>query len=115
MLLDTWEHLSDQIKKFNSMLEKLARKDPICQILRSIPGVGVLTALSFKTSIDDPSRFRRVSDVGAFLGLMPKKYQSGEVDRNGGISKQGNRIGYKKVIVALARKLTTLMLSIWKS
>lgn len=148
MLLDTWEHLSDQIRKFNSMLEKIARKDPVCQILRSIPGVGVLTALSFKTSIDDHSRFRQVSDVGAFLGLMPKKYQSGEVDRNGGISKQGNRMtrtllyeaasclltrygtdtslaiwanglrhrmGYKKVIVALARKLTTLMLSIWKS
>ncbi|MFL3516386.1 transposase [Citrobacter freundii] len=91
---------------------------------------------------------RRVSDAGAFLGLTPKKYQSGEVDRNGGISKQGNRMtrtliyeaaaclltrygtdtsmaiwanelrrrmGYKKVIVALARKLTTLMLSMWKS
>lgn len=148
MLLDTWEHLSGQIRKFNYMLEKLARKDPVCQILQSIPGVGVLTALSFKTSIDDPSRFRRVSDAGAFLGLTPKKYQSGEVDRNGGISKQGNRMtrtliyeaascllthygtdtslaiwanglrrrmGYKKVIVALARKLTTLMLSMWKS
>ncbi|HFE2059477.1 TPA: transposase, partial [Klebsiella pneumoniae] len=108
----------------------------------------VLTALSFKTSIDDPSRFRRVSDAGAFLGLTPKKYQYGEVDRNGGISKQRNRMtctliyeaasclltrygkdtslaiwakelrhrmGYKKVIVALARKLVTLMLSMWKS
>lgn len=92
MLLDTWEHLSDQIRKFDYMLEKLAQKDPVCQILQSIPGVGVLTASSFKTSIDDPSRFRRVSDAGAFLGLTPKKYQSGEVDRNGGISKQGNRM-----------------------
>ncbi|RRE43289.1 hypothetical protein EAO28_05640 [Klebsiella pneumoniae] len=72
MLLDTWEHLSGQIRKFNYMLEKLARNDPVCQILQSVPGVGVLTALSFKTSIDDPSRFRRVSDAGAFLGLTPK-------------------------------------------
>ncbi|QYM96371.1 IS110 family transposase [Dickeya ananatis] len=148
MLLDSWEHLSGQIRKFNYMLEKIARKDPVCQILQSVPGVGTLTALSFKTSIDDPSRFRRVSDAGAFLGLTPRKYQSGEIDRNGGISKQGNRMArtliyeaasclltrygtdsglaiwanelrrrmsYKKVVVALARKLTLLMLSMWKS
>ncbi|MCW4756580.1 hypothetical protein UXO16_23775 [Enterobacter hormaechei] len=72
MLLDTWEHFSGQIRKFNYMLEKLARNDPVCQILQCVTGVEVLTALSFKTSIDDPSRFRCVSDAGAFLGLTLK-------------------------------------------
>jgi transposase len=148
MLLDTWRHVSRQIREFGKMLEKQAARDPVCKALMSIPGVGVLTAMSFKTAIDDPSRFRRVADVGAYLGLTPRKYQSGEVDRNGGISKQGNRQtrsllyeaascllsrygketslarwastirhakGYKKAVVALARKLSTVMLSIWKS
>jgi transposase len=64
MLLDSWEHLSGQIRKFNYMLEKIARKHPVRQILQSVPGVGVLTALSFKTLIDDPAHFRRVSDAG---------------------------------------------------
>ncbi|HDZ2453945.1 TPA: transposase [Klebsiella pneumoniae] len=57
MLLDIWEHLSGQIRKFNYILEKLARKDPVCQILQSIPGVGVLTALSFKTALLNKSNF----------------------------------------------------------
>ncbi|WP_072010215.1 transposase [Rahnella aquatilis] len=61
-------------------------------MLQSVSGVGVLTALSFKTSIDHPACFRRVNDAGAFPGLTPRTYQSGEVDRNGGISKQGNRM-----------------------
>jgi len=148
MLLDTWRHISRQIRECSKMLEKQANHDPVCKALMSIPGVGVLTALSFKTAIDDPSRFRRVADVGAYLGLTPRKYQSGDVDKNGGISKQGNRHtrsllyeaascllsrygketslarwagtirqtkGYKKAVVALARKLSTVMLSIWRS
>jgi len=148
MLLETWRHVSRQIKECSKMLERRAVQDPVCKVLMSIPGVGVLTALSFKTAIGDPSRFRRISDVGAYLGLTPRKYQSGDVDRNGAISKQGNRHtrsllyeaascllsrygtetglarwasmlrqkkGYKKAVVALARKLSTIMLSMWKS
>jgi transposase len=148
MLLETWRHVSQQIRECSKMLEKRAAQDPVCKVLTSIPGVGALTALSFKTAIDDPTRFRRVSDVGAYLGLTPRKYQSGDVDRSGAISKQGNRHtrsllyeaascllsrygtetslarwadmirqkkGYKKAVVALARKLSTVMLSMWKS
>ena len=59
--------------------------------LMTIPGVGQLTALAFVAAIDDPSRIRRSRDVGAYLGLVPKRHQSGEVDYVGGISKCGDR------------------------
>src|SRR5208282_4821408 len=57
----------------------------------TIPGIGQLTAIAFVAAIDDPSRIRRSRDVGAYLGLVPKRYQSGEVDYVGGISKCGDR------------------------
>ena len=57
----------------------------------TIPGVGQLTALAFVAAIDDPSRIRRYKDIGAYLGLVPRRYQSGEVDYVGGISKCGGR------------------------
>ena len=58
--------------------------------MTSVPGVGAITALTFATAIDDPERFGRSSDVGAYLGLTPKRYQSGEVDICGRISKAGD-------------------------
>jgi transposase len=57
----------------------------------SVPGVGPVTAVAFMTSIDDPGRFKRSSSVGAYLGLTPGRYQSGEVDRVGKISKCGDQ------------------------
>ncbi|WP_352651359.1 transposase [Mesorhizobium sp. M0136] len=50
------------------------------------PGIGVLTAVSFVTAGDDPARFVRSSGVGAYCGLTPRRYQSGEVDRDGSVS-----------------------------
>ena len=57
----------------------------------TIPGVGQLTALAFVAAIDDPSRIHRSRDIGAYLGLVPRRYQSGEVDYTGSISKCGDR------------------------
>jgi transposase len=57
----------------------------------TIPGVGHLTALAFTAAVDDPERFRRSRDLGAYLGLVPRRYQSGEVDYTGSISKCGDR------------------------
>ena len=57
----------------------------------TIPGVGQLTALAFVAAIDEPERFRRSRDVGAYLGLVPRRYQSGEVDYDGHISRRGDR------------------------
>jgi transposase len=85
--------------------------------LMTIPGVGQLTALAFVAAIDDPSRIRRSRDVGAYLGLVPRRYQSGEVDYVGGISKCGDRrvrtLLYEAANVMLTRYKGQLKLKDW--
>jgi transposase len=56
----------------------------------STPGVGVIVALTFAAAVDDPGRFRSSKAVGAHFGLTPRKYQSGETDATGRISKIGD-------------------------
>ena len=69
-----------------------AEENPACKRFMEIPGVGLLTALSFYSSIEDPHRFRRNEDVGAFLGLVPTVHQSGQNARRGRISKAGDKL-----------------------
>jgi transposase len=69
----------------------MVKASDACRRLMSIPGVGQLTALAFTAAVDGPKRFRRSRDIGAYLGLVPRRYQSGEVDYTGGISKCGDR------------------------
>jgi transposase len=68
----------------------MTRASAACRRLMTIPGVGQLTALAFVAAIDDPSRIRRSRDIGTYFGLVPKRYQSGEVDYTGSISKCGD-------------------------
>src|SRR5215211_802934 len=68
----------------------IVREDAVCRRLMSVPGVGALVAVTFASAVDDPGRFRRSRDVGAHFGLTPKRYQSGETDVTGGISKVGD-------------------------
>ena len=82
--------LTAQIDKFDRQLDVVASADQTVRRLMTVPGVGPLTALSFIAVIDDPSRFKHSADVGAYLGLTPRRYQSGEVDRAGDISKRGD-------------------------
>jgi len=70
----------------------IARDEPVCRRLMGVPGVGPLTALAFRATIDEPGRFKRSRDVGAHLGLTPKRYQSGETDVQGGISRRGDEL-----------------------
>ena len=72
-------------------MKRLVRASDACRRLMTIPGVGPLTALAFTAAIDDPDRFRRSRDLGAYLGLVPRRYQSGEIDYSGSISKVGDR------------------------
>lgn len=58
----------------------------------TVPGIGVVTALTFRHTIDDPSRFRSAATVGAYLGLTPRRKQSGDTDLNGKTSKWGDRL-----------------------
>src|SRR3982751_2789538 len=71
----------------------IVREDAVCRRLMSVPGVGPLVAVTFASAVDDPARFRRSRDVGAHFGLTPKRYQSGETDVTGGVSKGGGAVG----------------------
>lgn len=107
-LLASWEAVSRQIRDLDRLLSGLARRDPVCRdILMTAPGVGPITALAFKSVIDDPARFRRAEEVGAYLGLAPKRHQSGDTDRMGSISRCGDALlrGYlfEAATVALMR------------
>jgi len=68
----------------------IVREDAVCRRLMSVPGVGALVAITFTSAVDDPARFRRSRSLGAYFGLTPKRYQSGETDVTGGISKAGD-------------------------
>jgi transposase len=95
----------------------LARSSVACRKLMTIPGVGQLTALAFVAAIDEPGRFRRSRDVGAYLGLVPRRYQSGDVDYTGSISKCGDRrvrtLLYEAANVMLTRYGGALALKDW--
>ncbi|MEF2074941.1 IS110 family transposase [Consotaella aegiceratis] len=82
--------LWSEFTKLHREMLKIARADKVCQRLMSAPGVGALVALTYRSTIDDPARFVKSGTVGAYLGLTPKKYQSGETDRDGGVSKVGD-------------------------
>jgi transposase len=84
--------LAEQVAKYDIQIRELAKADHTVRRLMTVPGVGPVTALAFASTIDDPQRFARATDVGAYLGLTPRRYQSGELDRNGRISKRGDRL-----------------------
>ena len=98
-------------------MKRLVHSSEACRRLMTIPGVGQLTALAFVAAIDDPDRFRRSRDVGAYLGLVPRRYQSGEVDYTGSISKCGDRrvrtLLYEAANVMLTRYRGKLALKDW--
>ena len=68
----------------------LAKDDPVCQQFMSAPGVGKITALTYKAAVDDPTRFKKSRTVAAHFGLTPRRFQSGEIDKPGRISKAGD-------------------------
>jgi transposase len=82
--------LEEQIAASSRSLRARAAADPVAVRLMSVPGVGPITALTFKSSIEDPGRFARSRDAGAYAGLVPRRFQSGERDTKGRISKAGD-------------------------
>ena len=91
-LVESLEALEVQIRRSTKQLAASAATDPVAARLMSVPGVGPIAALTFKSSIEDPDRFDRGEDVGAFAGLVPRRNQSGERDYKGRISKAGDPI-----------------------
>jgi transposase len=96
----------DQIKVLDRRLTGIARRTPIVRLFMTAPGVGAITALSVASAFDDASRFKRSSSAGAYLGLTPRRYESGETSRNGRISKQGNKMTRKHLYEAATTLLT---------
>ena len=78
--------LQTEYSKLHKAMLAIVRADAVCRRLMTVPGVGALVSITFKTAIDDPVRIRKSKAVGALFGLTPKKYQSGETDVTGGIS-----------------------------
>jgi transposase len=91
-LLVIHENVCQQQSKFDDEVRQLAKADETTRRLMTVPGVGVVTALTFRHTIDDPLRFRSALTVGAYLGLTPRRSQSGETDINGKISRWGDRL-----------------------
>jgi transposase len=89
-LLRSYEEVCCNIEKAAMELEKLSKKDPVVMLFESIPGVGTITALTYKAVIDDPHRFKNPRDIGAYLGLTPRQYSSGDSVKQGKISKCGS-------------------------
>jgi transposase len=147
-LLTTWRQLREQITVFDAAVQRRVRGNSTCRLLMTVPGVGALSALAFVSTIENPARFSRSRAVGAHLGLTPRRYQSGEIDRSGRISGCGDalartlmyeaaivilhrvkrplhlkdwalaiadRSGPGKARIALARKLSVILHSVWRS
>ncbi|CUK01918.1 Transposase IS116/IS110/IS902 family protein [Ruegeria denitrificans] len=90
-MIKVHETVCHKTTDLDAEIQKYAKDCPLARRLTSVPGVGPIVALSFIATIDDATRFRRAVDVGAYLGLTPRRYQSGETDWSGRISKRGDQ------------------------
>jgi len=79
--------LREQIAVLHRRLLAIVKDDVVCRRLMTVPGVGPVVALTYRATVDVPARFRNSRAVGAVFGLTPSRYQSGEIDRTGGISR----------------------------
>lgn len=116
-LVASIEVIEEQLRASNRLLESRAAEDAVCSRLMSVPGVGPITALTFTSSIEDPRRFARSEDVGAYAGLVPRRSQSGERDVRGNISKAGDpmlrRSLYEAANIMLCRVQRPFALQQW--
>jgi transposase len=84
--------IREQLGILHRRLLAIVRDDDVCRRLMTIPGVGPVVALTYRVTVDVPARFRNSKAVGAVFGLTPSKYQSGENDRTGAISRCGDEM-----------------------
>lgn len=90
-LLDARLEIYRHFLELDRRVKHAARSDEVCLRMMTVPGVGPIAALTFKAAIDDPTRFKRSRNVAAHFGLTPRRYQSGEHDNPGRISRAGDR------------------------
>jgi len=116
-LLDAWRGIRGRAAELDRQLVVMARHSDACRILMSIPGIGAVTSSSFVAAIEDPANFRTSRSVGAWLGLTTRRYQSGEVDYDGHISRRGDShlrgLLYEAATVILTRAQADSSLRTW--
>ena len=105
-LLKAREAFADELRGLERRIQAMARQDERVRRLMTTPGVGVLVALTFVAAVDDPERFRSSRAVGPHFGLTPRKYQSGETDYTGRISKIGDA-GVRSMLYEAAHVILT--------
>lgn len=101
-LVSVCESLRAYVEKLDAELADRAKSHEVCRLLMEVPGVGPICALSFYSAIEDPSRFRVATDVGPYLGLTPRRRQSGTVSRTFGITKSGSKLTRTHLVLAAA-------------
>lgn len=104
--LDLYRSACAQLSILTKQVETLAHGDRTCRRFMTVPGVGPVVALAFMTAVDYPERFKSSADVGAYFGLTPRQFQSGQVDYQTGISKRGDPM-VRRYLVGAATVLLT--------
>jgi transposase len=109
--------LREQIDILHRRLLTIVREDDVCRRLMTVPGVGPVVAMTYRATVDVPARFRNSKAVGAVFGLTPAKYQSGEVNRTGAISRCGDEMMrmmlYEAAQIVLVRSTKWSWLKAW--
>ncbi len=100
--------LKREIERLDQAVMARARGSAACRLLMSAPGVGPVTALAFAATIDDPTRFAKSRTVGAYVGLTSRRFQSGEMDYSGRISKHGDAMVRSLLYEAASSMLTVV-------
>ena len=116
-MLQAREALRTEFATLHRAMLAIARADAVCRRLMTVPGVGALVAVTFTSAVDEPQRFATSKAVGAHFGLTPKKYQSGETDVTGAISKVGDALVrtalYEAAHIMLTRAVRFSALKHW--
>jgi transposase len=89
-MLQARASLRAEYAKLHRLLLRIVRADAVCRRFMTAPGIGAVVAVTYRNAVDDPTRFHKSRDLGPYFGLTPSKYQSGEVDRTGRITKVGD-------------------------
>src|SRR5580704_7231495 len=96
--------LKAEYEKLHKAVLAIVREDAVCRRLMTVPSVGPLVAITYKSAMDDPSRIAKSKAAGALFGLTPKKYQSGEKDVTGGITRTGDEMVRTALFTTDARR-----------
>jgi transposase len=107
-LLEALASIEAQLAKLDGALKELAGRSEVAWRLMSVPSIGPITALAYIAAIEDPHRFKRTRDIGAYLGLTERRYQSAGTDIRMGISKQGDAMARHYLYEAANVLLTTV-------